>query len=559
MKYQLQKTFFTIGLFCIVWIWIAQWWSWLIASSGDVITATKWNEMINKILPISASGSRVWIGDTSPDHTFDVAWNIGLNASSYINFWDTDWTTGYWFRDNAWTLQFKNSAWGWANIPITWWVGDDLGNHTASQNIALSSFWLSGDGWNEGITVDSVWKVWIWITPSANLHSSWSVRFDLWSDATNDIFYRSSGWNLARLAIGSTGTTLKSVSTWLAWIPAFSSYLANGTDSDTTATRDLNAWVTSKWSSVVYTDVVAAPTNPPNGEAAWFNMGIQWTSWNYYWQLLLNDHDAYFRGWSNSSITANDWRKIPSFVAFNKFTFTPSATWADSDLTLMKTWAFALAFWTNNTEQMRITSTGAVGIGDTSPANKFEITSWTGGNSGLRFTNLPSSTATTTWAINGKNLTVNGSGDVILVDELRQRVILAADGTANSTTTFASVNWLSFTWTVGLRYQFDCTIWYTAALATTGSRWAITWPTFAVLAYSSTYANWAAASFSSNSVAYNTATASTNSASTTWNVARIYWFITPTATGLVTVRFASEIAASAITPKAWSTCEYWNY
>lgn len=65
---------------------------------------------------------------------------------------------------------------------------------------------------------------------------------------------------------------------------------------------------------------------------------------------------------------------------------------------------------------------GNVGIGDTSPGNKLEITQGTAGNSGLRFTNL---TSTDTGSIaNGKNLSVNPSGDVILVPAFRQRVVL---------------------------------------------------------------------------------------------------------------------------------------
>lgn len=167
MKYQIQKIFFTLGLFWIISIWIAQWWSGLIASPGDIITATKWNEMIGKIHPLYSSWwltGVVWVGDSSPDHKFDVAGNIGLNSSSYINFWDTDGTTGYGFRDNGWILQFKNNAGSWINIPTTWWVGDDLGNHTASQNIALSNFWLSGDGNDEWISIDATWKVGIWTT-----------------------------------------------------------------------------------------------------------------------------------------------------------------------------------------------------------------------------------------------------------------------------------------------------------------------------------------------------------------------------------------------------------
>jgi hypothetical protein len=55
-----------------------------------------------------------------------------------------------------------------------------------------------------------------------------------------------------------------------------------------------------------------------------------------------------------------------------------------------------------------------VGVGTRTPNNKLEITQGTAGNSGLRFTNLLSTSATTT--SNGKTLTVNASGDVVLVD-----------------------------------------------------------------------------------------------------------------------------------------------
>jgi hypothetical protein len=69
---------------------------------------------------------------------------------------------------------------------------------------------------------------------------------------------------------------------------------------------------------------------------------------------------------------------------------------------------------TNNSEIMRVTSAGNIGIGTTSPANKLEITQGTAGNSGLRFTNLNSaSTATTS---SSKVLGVNSSGDVILTN-----------------------------------------------------------------------------------------------------------------------------------------------
>ena len=67
-------------------------------------------------LVVDAANNRVGILDASPDHTLDVAGNIGLDASGYINFGDTDGTSGYGFRDNAGTLQYKSSGGSWADI-----------------------------------------------------------------------------------------------------------------------------------------------------------------------------------------------------------------------------------------------------------------------------------------------------------------------------------------------------------------------------------------------------------------------------------------------------------
>lgn len=73
-----------------------------------------------------------------------------------------------------------------------------------------------------------------------------------------------------------------------------------------------------------------------------------------------------------------------------------------------------MLFYTNNTEKVRLLSSGNLGIGTTTPNNKLEINQGTAGNSGLRFTQLNSTSATTTG--NGKMLSVNATGDVILVD-----------------------------------------------------------------------------------------------------------------------------------------------
>ncbi|MEM6699384.1 MAG: tail fiber domain-containing protein, partial [Bacteroidota bacterium] len=50
-------------------------------------------------------------------------------------------------------------------------VGDDLGNHAASQNIQLNNNWLSNDGDNEGIRIDNDGKVGIGeASTGTNLH-----------------------------------------------------------------------------------------------------------------------------------------------------------------------------------------------------------------------------------------------------------------------------------------------------------------------------------------------------------------------------------------------------
>ncbi|WP_234838863.1 hypothetical protein [Sinorhizobium meliloti] len=72
--------------------------------------------------------------------------------------------------------------------------GDNLGNHIATQNIQLGSYWLSGDGGNEGVFVDSAGKVGVGTTaPQAPLH------IGAGTDAPNDS---------PLLYLAGTGTTV---------------------------------------------------------------------------------------------------------------------------------------------------------------------------------------------------------------------------------------------------------------------------------------------------------------------------------------------------------------
>jgi hypothetical protein len=209
--------------------------------------------------------------------------------------------------------------------------------------------------------------------PSAKFHVSGTTKLDLGSDASGDLLYRSSTGNLATLAIGLTNKYLKSNGTSPIWADGFSFYLGNGTNSVTSATRDLNDWVVTKGVSIVSTDNLANPTNKPNGLGAWYGTGIQSVGAGYYSQIYLTDQNAFFRGGSVSTINANDWRTILNFNSFNKFEAQVASNTADGDLTLMKTGNFSLLFGTNNAVRMKISNTGSVGIGTTSPTNNLNV------------------------------------------------------------------------------------------------------------------------------------------------------------------------------------------
>lgn len=133
--------------------------------------------------------------------------------------------------------------------------------------------------------------------------------------------------------------------------------------------------------------------------------------------------------------------------------------------------------------------------------------------------------------------------------------VINANGTAN---TIADVTGLQFPVTSGETSFFEFIIPYTAAATTTGSRWSINGPATSFLAYESEY-SLTATTVTRNSgvVAYdNPATSNATSVATTGNIARIWGVITPSASGNVVARFASEVASSAITAKAGAFVRY---
>ncbi len=85
----------------------------LYIDNSDTSSPLIWGDFSSNILAVNGS---LGIGDTSPDHTLDVAGNIGMNAGGYLNFGDTDGSSGYGIRDNSGNIEFKNSGGVWAEL-----------------------------------------------------------------------------------------------------------------------------------------------------------------------------------------------------------------------------------------------------------------------------------------------------------------------------------------------------------------------------------------------------------------------------------------------------------
>ncbi len=189
-------------------------------------------------------------------------------------------------------------------------------------------------------------------SPSARLHVSGSTRLDLGGDATGDMYYRTAGGNVGALAIGTSNQIIQPVG----GIPTWTSTLNIQTiNASTTNTKDLTATGITNLATTTISSLIC----------------------NITWNIFCDGGNT--RG-ANLTLGTND--------------------------------NFAQVFETNNSERMRITSTGNVGIGNTNPGNKLEITGTSTNTSGLRFTNMLSSGASS--LTTNKVLTVNGSGDVVL-------------------------------------------------------------------------------------------------------------------------------------------------
>lgn len=139
------------------------------------------------------------------------------------------------------------------------------------------------------------------------------------------------------------------------------------------------------------------------------------------------------------------------------------------------------------------------------------------------------------------------------------RVILAADVNSSATANaMTDVTGLQVPVTSGQRMWFRFLAWYTAPIATTGSRWSINGPTNSSLVYNSEYTLTATTSTRNICLSGYDLPAASNATSilTTGNIAEVEGIITPTANGNVVLRFASEVVSSLIVAKAGSFVDY---
>jgi Chaperone of endosialidase len=345
------------------------------------------------------TNGRLGINIASPTERIEVNGNIRSNGIiSAVNTGTT----------NVFSLDSMDAVWPKLKMGTIWTPGwyFEIGAYNSQNNFDtktrdLQFFWTSGN--SIGIMLKATTgNVGIWTTnPNSKLEinagTGWlsGLRFTQLTSANTG----STSNNFLTLD-GSGNVVVGQVALWL--------INANGTYSSSTEVRDYNVWA-NRGNGFYLTDGGGAISNAIPNQGAWFSMSQVAKNAGYFGQTALNDQWFWFRWGNTTSISTNTWRKSLSLDANSRFDVQYGWTWTNL-ITLNNVDSGAVAFSTNNIERMRILAGGNVGIWTSSPNSKLEINSGTWGLSGLRFTQLLSSS---TGSINYSGiLGVNSTGDV---------------------------------------------------------------------------------------------------------------------------------------------------
>lgn len=188
------KSIISTWLLILFWyIWVTADYSWLVKNTGDTLTATNWNQLVDNVKWIqTGSNWFVWIGTTSPERELHISW---VNPAIIIN---DEWTSDpvLFFRD-AWVQT------GWIRVDES--DGNKLKIETTNSNPA--------------ITITPSNDIWIWTTnPWKRLTVNWESEFQWYRTILNNENAQIRLWN--QHANGSWGI-------WISWDASHDFFITN--------------------------------------------------------------------------------------------------------------------------------------------------------------------------------------------------------------------------------------------------------------------------------------------------------------------------------------------